>query len=182
MDDDFIAKIDAEEAALEVKLAALRQLKAVYGMGPKPATRPSARATSAPTGPRPSRPLSDRMDKFGSYGSSVINAAMDFLPGVNQRPIMTRDLVEKLEARGVAIRGENKVNALSALLARSTRVKGHGRSGWTSTVDWTASTNFDEMLGGNAPPNENEPHSGSAGGSDAGSEDVGASSFHQIDL
>jgi len=42
----------------------------------------------------------------------------------------TRDLVTFIEAAGHDISGENKVNALGALLARSADIVGHGKSGW----------------------------------------------------
>lgn len=50
------------------------------------------------------------------------------------------------------MRGENKVNALSALLARSSRFIGHGRSGWELASSQKES--------GAEAQNENEPSMG----------------------
>lgn len=160
MDDDFIARLDAEEAALEAKLAAVRHMKAVYGAAPRSGNlSPSVRSST----PRATRSQADRLDKFGSYGQQVIDAAMEILPGEDGTPMATRVVLEKLEFRGVEVRGANKINALSALLARSTKIKGHGRSGWTLYGRAPLDLEAEELLGSPAPI-ENEPHSASAGG------------------
>lgn len=76
---------------------------------------------------------------------SAVNAAelrvLHLLPDVNGEPVLTRDLVASLELLDVEIRGENKVNALSVLLARSSKIKGHGRAGWTQACNAPANGN-----------------------------------------
>ena len=71
------------------------------------------------------------MDKFGPYGQRIVDFADRFLPGSDSNPVPTRDLVQYMEESGITITGNNKVNSLSALLARSTKMKGWGRAGWT---------------------------------------------------
>jgi hypothetical protein len=147
---DIVAQMKAEEAALVRKLDAVRQFLAAYGEGA---------ATRGASAPRSPRAAAERVDKFGSYGKGVISAAMECLPSEGDEPISTRELVDRLELRGVEIRGQNKVNALSALLARSSQIKGHGRAGWTRKQQ----DEF-EALKGDAPPKENEAPSGEATG------------------
>jgi hypothetical protein len=159
MDEDFMARLDSEEAALEAKLAAVRQLKLVYGFkGAAIAVKQAASVRPAPT-VRPARSFVDRIDKFGPYGKSVIEAATKFLPDETGHPVPTRDLVEKIEILDIDIRGENKVNALSALLARSSKIKGHGRAGWTLA---TPKSHDDNQLQGGAAHNAIEAPNGDA--------------------
>ena len=125
MDEGVVASVLAEREDLLRKLDAVEKFLAVYGRdGAKPVARPSVKRVLA-------RSFADRIDKFGVYGQSVINGALKHLPSVDGEPVLTRDLVTMLDDEGIAIRGENKVNALSALLARSSQIKGHGRNGWT---------------------------------------------------
>lgn len=156
MEEDIVKRVRAEEADLVRKLDAVRQLLAAYGEGSKTAPTPKAPAATKAT--RPS--LSSRVDKFGSYGQGVIDKACSFLPDIHSAPMLTRDLLAKLERYGVEVRGENKVNALSALLARSSAVKGHGRAGWTLAGE-KSTDDITETLGGNAQ-NETEAPNGHA--------------------
>lgn len=142
--------MEAEEADLERKLAVVREFLAVY--------RPSAPkgAAKSPSPSREVRTFGDRIDKFGTYGKGVVDVVLTMLPSVSAEPILTRDLVVKLENNGIEIRGENKVNALSALLARSSKIKGHGRSGWTLMVEKEPKPP-QEMMGADEAHKENEP-------------------------
>lgn len=124
MDNDILARMEAEERALTDKLNAVRQLLAVYrGEGQKPA--------KAQAVPRVAKSQAERIDKFGPYGQRIIEVVSKLLPGNTGNPVPTRVLVDKLAFRNVEITGENKVNSLSALLARSSAIKGYGRAGWT---------------------------------------------------
>lgn len=152
MEQDIVERMRAEEADLVRKLEAVRQFLAAYAGAAVTPAKPAGAARAS----RPS--LSARTDKFGSYGQGVIDAACKFLPGSDEAPMLTRDLLAKLERDGVEVRGENKVNALSALLARSSKIKGHGRAGWT--IEGERSTDeITETLGGKAQ-NETEAQSG----------------------
>src|SRR5690606_10300635 len=86
---------------------------------------------------------------------------------VNPGLMKTRELVEFVEAMGHEISGQNKVNALGALLARSADIVGHGKSGW-SLADREKALAIVNEYG----PKENEPSSGSAVGSDTGEREV----------
>jgi hypothetical protein len=130
MNKDIIATIEAEEAELAAKLDAVRQLLSVYRGESGQAAPPQTKAGSQKAR-RAARSTQDRMDKFGPYGQRIVDYADRMLPGCEDNPIPTRVLVERLEGRGLQITGENKVNSLSALLARSSKMKGWGRAGWT---------------------------------------------------
>lgn len=167
---DLIASLLAEEQALQAKLDAVRRMLAVYrptheGQSPAVAIPISAPvAASNPAAVKPSESsISARTDRFGSYGAVIIEKAVQILPPASAGPMMTRDLVERLEKAGVSVRGTNKVNALSALLARSSKLIAHGRRGWTLA---------EEKLGDSNAPKENEPPVGSLVGSDAADEGV----------
>lgn len=131
MNEEIIAAIESEEEKLVQRLDAVRQMLAVY--------RGEA-GSASPKAPKPTKPsaafkaqrnVEDRMDKFGPYGQRIVDAVSRLLPGVGGNPVPTRKLVEQLEQLNIEITGENKVNALSALLARSSKMKGYGRAGWT---------------------------------------------------
>ena len=170
--DDIIARMDVEEAVLVRRLEAVRAVKLAYGITP---------ATSITDAPRPSfahgtprlvrmsvpRTADDRKDKFGAYGQSVIEAALTAIMPGDLAPTPTRELVKMIEELGVPIRGENKVNALTALLARSSKFKGHGRAGWTVQTDEIAPSGAEE----NGHPGTRSP-----GEPDTGKEGVDASS------
>lgn len=167
---DFESKLLAEEADLERKLAAVRAMKAAYGIGGKAvavarsATVKSTTATAG--GARSARNATDRMDKFGSYGQHIIDTACKLLPGEGMTPTPTRTLVEHFATLGVEVRGENKVNALSALLARSSKIKGYGRAGWTLAGPAPGELYPQALEGGGFRiPNEKEPNSEDAVGS-----------------
>lgn len=132
MNDEIIAAIESEEAKLVQRLEAVRQMLAVYrGEG----ASTDRKAEKSPGTQKSGRTIADRMDKFGPYGQRIVDAVADLLPGNGGNPVPTRTLVEQLEALGVEINGENKVNSLSALLARSSKMKGYGRAGWTLQAD-----------------------------------------------
>jgi len=154
---DLIEALLEEERTLQTKLDAVRRMLAVYRRG-------NDSVPPNPTFPQPPQPppappraaLSLRVDRFGSYGLAVVEKSIAILPDATGSPVMTRDLVDRLEREGMEVRGADKVNALSAILARSSRVKAHGRRGWTRA----------EPVRGVSAPKENEPTSGPAVGSD----------------
>lgn len=173
MDDNFMARLDEEEAVLQAKLAAVQHMKAVYRGDIKLPASPAGR----PAVSRPAQASTSRIDKFGAYGHSVIEAALHVLPHENDRPMATRDVLAKIEAEGIEVRGANQINALSALLARSSKIKGHGRSGWTKYGQRPDDPLGDELKQDDdfavlEAAKENEPHSSDAGGSDAVSSGV----------
>ncbi|WP_130322929.1 hypothetical protein [Sphingomonas sp. BK036] len=168
MDGDIITRMRVEEADLSRKLKAVRDLLAAYGQG-DPAnnvslpfaaavsTAANVRPTSSPTGSREKASI----EGFGSYGKRIVSTAMSVML-MSSGPVKTRDIVEFLEAMNVEITGENKVNAVGALLSRSADITSHGKSGWTVADDVKAhaivseyaykenapSSEFDELLGG----------------------------------
>ena len=134
MDRSIIAQLKAEEADLERKLKAVRQVLAVYGAAP---ATPAGASSSSPPTPSPTRAATGKrervgLDRFSEYGRAVVEAAIQvILHDGSGRPIPTRELLESIQQRGIEVRGEDKTNALSALLARSVDVRPNGRRGWT---------------------------------------------------
>jgi hypothetical protein len=161
---DLIATLLEEERALQAKLEAVRRMLAVYrGTGNEAAAPSPIRAKPLD----PSSFLTEhrshvlRIDKFGAYGNAIVEKSLTLLPDAKGAPVMTRDLIERLERSGMEVRGTNKVNALSAILARSSRLTAHGRRGWTRAKSE-----------GSSAHKENEPTSGNAVGSDAADKGV----------
>lgn len=155
---DFVDQMKAERAALLRKVAGLDAALAAYGVssGAEGAAPLVVRVRNETPVVRAPRNAAERVDKFGSYGMQVVEAVISYLPSVSSPPVPTREIVTALEQSGIAVRGENKVNALSALLARSSKIKGHGRSGWTLADAQTAPT-LKTILGNDEAQNENEP-------------------------
>lgn len=125
MDGDIITRLDAEEADLLRKLKAIRDLKAAYGVRPEDGS-----AAKAVTDRKASSRPKVGMEGYGPYGRIVVAEAMRFLLLATE-PMKTRELVPMIEAMGITITGENKINALGALLGRSQDIVSHGKAGWT---------------------------------------------------
>lgn len=131
MDDDIIARMRKEEAELSRKLRAVRDLLAAYGADTSsqavPISRPAEVRTSESGRSTPREKVG--VEGFGSYGRTVVVEAMRFLQGAD-RLLKTREIVAHLEELGIELRGESKVNAVGALLSRSTDIMSHGKAGW----------------------------------------------------
>jgi hypothetical protein len=146
MTPEIIAQLKAEQADLRCKLAALDAVIGAYGQPPGRPHEPKPEAKYAMADARPSATREQMpLERFSSYGQSVIRAAMMVVNPFDGPPTPTKDLVELIESRGQEIRGTDKPNALSSLLARSADLINHGRRGWTlarpkevdvDTVDW----------------------------------------------
>jgi hypothetical protein len=161
LDQDIVARMKAEEADLVRKLEAIRAFLRAYI--PEQATSGSPKSIQ-PHQPATVGRATERervgLDRFTSYGRDVITAVIRIISDCGPQPVPTRDLVKRLELEGVEIRGADKGNALSALLARSIDVRSNGRRGWTLTHP------SHETLRTTISGEENEPHSNIAGGSD----------------
>jgi hypothetical protein len=154
VDDEFLSRMRAEEAELTRKLTAVRHVIAAYSGS-------SPQSSASETKPRDSqrRPRTS-LDGFGTYGRLVVTEAMKALLPARE-PVITRKLVEELQAKGIEIRGNDPVNALSALLARSADVTSHGRKGWTITDR----EKFKQMLGEQAHKQTEAPNGKTEGAS-----------------
>jgi hypothetical protein len=156
VDGDIIARMRAEEAELSRKLKAVQSFLAAYGADTGDSSGPA---------PRKANPTSSRekvgIDGFGSYGRTVVAEAMRMLL-LSPHPVKTRDLIAPIEAMGVTITGENKINALGALLARSIDITSHGKGGWS-----IANTERAYEIVSQYGHKENEAPSETAGASDA---------------
>ena len=152
MDSGIVQQMRAEEADLMRKLDAVRAFLAAYG-------EPAASSTKQAPPKKPGGGSRGKvgLDGFGEYGRATVIEAMKFI-SKHDHPVITRRIVEAMTARGYEIRGNDPVNALSALLARCADVISHGRSGWTLADP----ESFKRTLGD--AQNENEAPNGSAAG------------------
>ncbi|MGN6271297.1 MAG: hypothetical protein ACTHM0_15540 [Sphingomonas sp.] len=158
MRNDIIDQMRAEEADLVKKLNAVRAFIIAYGEGdgaPREKAEPMRKATTSARG-------KVGIEGYSRYGQVVVAEAMRVLIASSSL-VRTRQLVEAVEAMGIEISGENKINALGALLSRSEDIISHGKSGWELS-DRDAAKEIVAKYG----HKENEPHSETAGGSDAG--------------
>lgn len=124
MDADIVKRMREEEADLVRKLQAVRDFLTVYGGAPQAVARATVSA-KADIGGRPKAEI----DSFTSQTRLSVVLALQALtttPGL----MKTSELVQFIESMGHTINGDNKVNALGALLSRSADVIGHGKSGW----------------------------------------------------
>ena len=65
----------------------------------------------------------------GTAKSAIIDATREIL--TSNGSVHTRDLVPKLEARGIKVPGTNKPNTVSVILSKSGQFKGSRKHGWT---------------------------------------------------
>lgn len=162
MNRDIIAGMRTEEAALLRKLKAVRELLAVYGEAEaSKEERVDSTDRAAPT--RRAREKVEITAFSDQTRKSVVLAmlAMSTAP----RLMKTRELVDFVSNMKHEISGENKINALGALLARSLDIESHGKSGW-SLANREKARAIIHQYG----PKQNEPSSENAVGSDAASE------------
>ncbi len=172
MDRPILEQLRAEEADLLRKLEAVRGVLRAYGE--MRSVQDNTRSDVELAGPKHSAARTEGnrervgLERFSEYGRQIVSAAIDAITdAATDVPIPTRMLVDMIEARGLSIRGEDKNNALSALLARSIHVRSNGRRGWTLVSDPSA-----EALKEKEPPNGY-----SVGGSEPDGDDVAASSL-----
>jgi hypothetical protein len=170
MDRPVIEQLKTEEADLLRKLEAVRGVLRAYGaLTPdgdgKPAAVPHVPTANIPALKSEGGRERVGLDRFSEYGRQIVQAAIDAIKGDGgSAPIRTKLLVEMIEAQGLTIRGEDKGNALSALLARSIDVRSNGRRGWTLCSSF-----------GPDAVQENEPSNGhTADGSEPDDEGVAA--------
>lgn len=131
MNNEIVARMREEEADLSRKLAAVRQFLAAYGEAPSGEGEVNA-AMRKPAMEKRAETQRGKIsiDGYGAYGRGIVaNAMMAMI--VSPSPVKTRKIVEHLDAMGVDITGENKINAVGALLSRSSDIVSHGKSGWT---------------------------------------------------
>ena len=65
----------------------------------------------------------------GTAKGAIIDATREILS--SNASVHTRDLVPKLEARGIKVPGTNKPNTVSVILSKSGQFKGSRKHGWT---------------------------------------------------
>lgn len=159
VDSEIIAQMRREEADLSRKLKAVRDLLAAYSVAPSNEVPPTKSSRSEPATQAREKVA---IEGFSDYGRSIVASAMREMLSATQ-PVKTRQIVEALQAKQIAISGKDPVNALGAMLYRSIDITSHGKAGWTLADPQAAK----EVVGKYAYK-ENEPHSENAGGSDAG--------------
>src|SRR3546814_272619 len=110
-----------EEADLARKLQAVRDFLRAYGEAPKSAQNEGV--TAKPKGAAGPREKAE-ITSFTDQTRRSVVLAMQALT-TSSTLMKTRELVDFVEAMGHQISGDNKVNALGALLARSVDLVGH---------------------------------------------------------
>ncbi|MDE1915056.1 MAG: hypothetical protein KGJ57_04775 [Sphingomonadales bacterium] len=195
MDSDVIEKLRREEADLTQKLEAVRMILRAYG-DTKDITHTVSHVHRAVL-PKPNNGEQDgngksrekmTLDRFSAYGRAVVGAAIRECANYQEGPITSREMVRLVEKQGIDVRGADKVNAISALLARSIDLKPNGRKGWTLSDEYREIEEYREMQDENtshASHNENDPPDDfevMLGGPDAGTGDAPTSPFHGFKL
>ena len=137
MDDNIVEALRAEAARLQDKLAAIEAVIRVYG---SPALvvsqRPTATAAANSIAPRASADGLGQVGLMGSgYAREVRTAAKQIITDAPTRPVPTRIIVKGIKERGIVIRGQRELNAISALLSRSDYFKNVDRMGWVLADD-----------------------------------------------
>lgn len=160
MESDIIDRMRREEAELVRKLSAVRGLLDVYGEQPSAAPSsdgaPVAEQRQART-PKATRSREKLpVERFSTYGQAVVTAAIEECKRHLGSPISSKDMVGLVESKGILVRGEDKANAISALLARSMDLKPNGRKGWTLSDELLLHKELEEI----EPPN-GDPKDGS---------------------
>ena len=134
VDSDIVERMRAEEADLTRKLVAVRGFLAAYGEGPMEAPVSTRSFENVPAAPRPPKRDTSGRSKVGIDSftqQSRISVLVSMLAMTTSTQLMkTKQLVEFVEAMGHTVSGDNKVNALGALLSRSADIISHGKSGW----------------------------------------------------
>lgn len=128
MENDVIARMRAEETDLLRKLKAVRDFLAAYGDIVPSDSLSSVRSEAK----RPQTPARGKVGigGYSNYGRRIVAEAMRAML-TQSHPMKSRQIVEAITAMGIDITGENKVNALGALLYRSADIESHGKAGWT---------------------------------------------------
>jgi len=173
--DDIVERMRREREDLARKLRAVDAFLAAYDAGDVAAQTTGSPHSRQKTNSRMSREKVG-VDGFGEYGRGIVANAMKRLLE-SPHPARTREIVDYIESIGIEISGENKINAVGAMLARSADIVSHGKKGWTVADEAVAR----EIVGKYAQK-EKEPNSGYAVGSDAGKDDAPTSPFHRINL
>lgn len=161
MNQTIIKQMREEEADLLRKLKAVRDFLSAYGEAPR-SDEPvqDVRPKERPAGSAPRGKVG--IDGFGPYGRRIVAESMKAML-TTTFPMRTRDIVQVLEAMDIEITGENKINAVGALLSRSRDIVSHGKQGWTLEDRDRAL----EIVGKYAVKENEAPHGEAAGASEA---------------
>lgn len=155
MEKQFLVQLQQEESELSRKLDAIRGVIAVYA--PHAATFLKPMSTLKVASALAERAVKASKD---NYAKEVRAIAADVIRNSPSLPVPTKVIVDRVLLHGMEIRGQNALNAVSALLSRSEDFVANGRSGWT-LAEMNQSYGFS--------PNENEaPNGNAAGASEAG--------------
>ena len=154
-DIDFLDSARREEARLVRRLAAIRTLIADYS-GAEPLPRHGLGVIGASDNRQPAVPTQTRQPRSNSNGSEIGRIAEAFLTAKGARADST-EITEEVLCQGVPVGGVNKGKVVSSYLSSSDkfdniRGQGYGLRIWSQ----------------NQTHKENEPSSGDAVGSDAG--------------
>lgn len=161
MDVQTFRAMEAELALLDAKASAIRSVINLYRdqynpQSVKPSPIQSARS-AAPTN--------------STFTDAILQVARRVVTEAGGVPVPTTTILSAVEDAGIEVAAAVPRNVISSALSRSAEFKANGRVGWTlSGAPSLVSSEFDDVLGSSIHHNENEPHSGDAGGSETGEE------------
>jgi hypothetical protein len=157
VDNDIVARMREEEADLARKLAAVRQFLAAYDSNTDDGGAAAGTNRYEEVKKRETQRGKVGIDGYGEYGRQIVAIAMMAMIDTAE-PVRTRKIVEYLDAAGVHITGENKINAVGALLSRSNDIVSHGKRGWTLADESTARSIIQHYaLNENEAPSDTSP-------------------------
>lgn len=165
MDAEIIDRMRREEAELTRKLEAVRGLLRAYGATPfvsQTEQQSGSKTREATSGGNANRGREKMpLERFSEYGQSVVKAAIKECARQLGKPISSRNMVDLVEKQGIEVSGQDKINALSALLARSIDLETNGRKGWTLSEEYRERQDREirEMFE-DEPRKENAPQNG----------------------
>jgi len=151
---DLLDAARKEERSLLQRLRAVQRLIVAYGGVPE--TLPTVEEEKAQPSPRSSSTPPPRRRR-SSQGDAVVNEVEQVLKRNDDKPIMTRQLLELLKAQGVEVGGQKPTSTLSAMLSNSERFVSIRGEGWVrkeAASSWTASDSADaeDENGGSEAP------------------------------
>ena len=146
------------------KLEAVRTFLAAYG---RPAATSFTDVVQQPLGaiaPRTGGATDKRpLHTFTVYGQSVIRAALAVMDMAGGEIVPIGTLADLIQESGREIRGVEKKNALSALLARCDEVENEGRRGWRRSKKNGAAEAAPDAEGVATPSTDNRPRLSAVG-------------------
>jgi hypothetical protein len=145
--DEQFAAYERNRKALATRLEAVKALRAAYGDA-DPSGLESVLSAVAQLG---NAMLKPQVARENSHKARVLAAAFDLLSSGSPTP--TRELLEKIEQRGIQFNAANKAGQLSVLLSKDDRFISDRKAGWRLKGESPAGAGLSNaMASGEAQP------------------------------